>query len=860
MNKKVTLSLLSATVFASMAASAFAAPTQGVYMGGSVDKFYKLDDLFNLTAEAKKQFVTNLNTANPDGDFNNLVFVDFDGKGAKFSEILAKGTLSKAKRDLTKTDFEGSYVTVNLDGSNGVSYDPRNDAVDVPTGDLKVESVSAIDANSFKVTFNKEVQAVLPANFVVTDKATGTRNYVQNAVLADDKKSATVTVYDALADGKAYVVETSGIKGADGVEMTSDSDEFTYTTPVPASISFKSTKLPVNAAVDLDNYIVVKDANGNELKSGYTVNYTSNATIGAGNTVDTRGISSLIVNATITKADNTTITTGNVVLGVEAAVATAINTFGLVDGAGKAVTTLFLNGTGLLADGTAATGTAGAGTLKLDSSFKDQYSEDIEVNDEVYESLTPTVLAVNNSTGAITPIQAGKALVRVTKGTLTKTIEIEVKANPTATTLEAVDTLTVVGSGTAPTGSFKLIIKDQYGNKVTTNDTVTITNSDATVATLSAPGTATAGELTVTVQGLKAGTTKVTLTVGTLKKEVTVTATAAGTVSGFAVEAADATIDLNTDANDADATIKVYEVDAAGNKIKDLTASKEAIAAANLQFILPESGSKVKAKGGEAAANVFVKADDATAGTTEVTVKSGTLTIGTVTINVVNTTDTVASRELVSPLVKVNTSELQAGFNLDAVAKNIKMTTKAGKVLGNEGADLVAKKAAIASVVTSNSKAVTVEDGTTVAAATVTGAAQTATLTVVFKDSTLAPVAFNVEVADVTAPTADETTPITVEDVDGSGTLNVGDKITIKFSEAVDASKITVANFVVDNDHILGNAAIANPGSDKQTFVITLGSTSTAAYGDTLTITKANVVDLAGNSAADDVTFTIPTV
>lgn len=144
MNKKVTLSLLSATVFASMAASAFAAPTQGVYMGGSVDKFYKLDDLFNLSAAAKKQFVVDMNAANPDLDFKNLVFVDFDGKGAKFSEILAAGTLPKAKRDLTKADFEGSYVTVNLDGSNGVSYDPRNDAVDVPTGDLKVESVSAI--------------------------------------------------------------------------------------------------------------------------------------------------------------------------------------------------------------------------------------------------------------------------------------------------------------------------------------------------------------------------------------------------------------------------------------------------------------------------------------------------------------------------------------------------------------------------------------------------------------------------------------------------------------------------------------------------------------------------------------------
>ncbi|WP_025843644.1 toxin Cry1Ac domain D-VI-related protein [Brevibacillus agri] len=195
MNKKVTLSLLSATVFASMAASAFAAPTQGVYMGGSVDKFYKLDDLFNLSAAAKKQFVVDMNAANPDLDFKNLVFVDFDGKGAKFSEILAAGTLPKAKRDLTKADFEGSYVTVNLDGSNGASYDPRNDAVDVPTGDLKVESVSAINAKTLVVDFNKELTE--------EEKA---------AVTYEVKKGGAVQLFklDSYDADKAKLVRTSG--------------------------------------------------------------------------------------------------------------------------------------------------------------------------------------------------------------------------------------------------------------------------------------------------------------------------------------------------------------------------------------------------------------------------------------------------------------------------------------------------------------------------------------------------------------------------------------------------------------------------------------------------------------------------
>lgn len=237
MNKKVTLSLLSATVFASMAASAFAAPTQGVYMGGSVDKFYKLDDLFNLSAAAKKQFVVDMNAANPDLDFKNLVFVDFDGKGAKFSEILAAGTLPKAKRDLTKADFEGSYVTVNLDGSNGASYDPRNDAVDVPTGDLKVESVSAINATTLTINFGAAVDtttATNPANYKIDGTALDTAWSITSSALklSDDKKSVTITVpfANALTNNQTYRIQvTDSITDKAGNKLTPYDQLFKFT-------------------------------------------------------------------------------------------------------------------------------------------------------------------------------------------------------------------------------------------------------------------------------------------------------------------------------------------------------------------------------------------------------------------------------------------------------------------------------------------------------------------------------------------------------------------------------------------------------------------------------------------------------
>jgi len=43
--KQLTLSVLSTALVASMAASAFAAPKAGVYIGGNVDKYYSFSAL-----------------------------------------------------------------------------------------------------------------------------------------------------------------------------------------------------------------------------------------------------------------------------------------------------------------------------------------------------------------------------------------------------------------------------------------------------------------------------------------------------------------------------------------------------------------------------------------------------------------------------------------------------------------------------------------------------------------------------------------------------------------------------------------------------------------------------------------------
>ncbi|MGG3893726.1 Ig-like domain-containing protein [Geobacillus stearothermophilus] len=807
-------------------------------------------------------------------------------KAREAQDAVKAGNLDKAKAAL---DQVNQYVSKVTDTFKAELQKAAQDAKAAYEAALtpKVESVSAIDDKTFKVTFSKEVKGVLPSNFVVTQKDNGARFYVSNVTLAEDKKSATVTLYDAMVEGKVYTVETSNVEAVDG-QKVNDSDEFTYTKAVPASITLAS-KLPEADSVDLDDYVTVKDAAGNVIKSGYTVTFASNVDIKAGNVIDTSGKTSVTVNATITKADGTKITTGNVVIPVEAPKAASVETFKLVSGTSSTeVGTLFLDATKVLdKDGKAISG-AVANNLRLVATFKDQFGKDIPVNDAKYESLTPTVLTVSPG-GKVTPVSTGKALVRVTKGDLSKTIELEVKANPQLTTLEVADNLSVVGASTAPAGSLKVTLKDQYGNKF--DGTVTATSSDTSVATVTSSASTTNGEATLTVQGLKEGTAKITITAGTLKKEVTVTAVKAGTVAGYKIEATDDTIDLNSAANNTTATIKVYEVDANGNKIKDITN--------DVTYELP-ADSLVKATNTK---NVFTNADNNTkTGSTVVTVKAGTLTLGTVTINTVDTTDHVAKVEVVNPLLKLNTSELVNNFGINEIAKNIKMTTKSGKVLDNSvSADLAAKVAAIDEVISNDSSVVSVSNKTTVQAQTISGAKKTATLVVKFKDSNIAPIAFNVDVYDVTAPaaptivdaknqtdTAWEDAYLNAKELNDNHTLTInlptsgsqavaGDTLIIKDGPNVigtatltandikngcanvTITSSTLSNLAEDNHRftaVLTDAA-GNASTASNPFAVTVDKTApTAATKDAVSVNQAQPGTYAANDTTND-TITI---
>lgn len=122
--------------------------------------------------------------------------------------------------------------------------------------------------------------------------------------------------------------------------------------------------------------------------------------------------------------------------------------------------------------------------------------------------------------------------------------------------------------------------------------------------------------------------------------------------------------------------------------------------------------------------------------------------------------------------------------------------------------------------------------------------------------------ALQVQVGDTTAPAAATTGAVVAANGTGvAGTIDAGDKITVKFSEPVKAANITLANITVAGGHSFGAGATIAPataGTYADTYVITLGTAPTVDAGDTLTIAKANVVDNATNAATADVVFTVP--
>ncbi|WP_289142825.1 Ig-like domain-containing protein, partial [uncultured Brevibacillus sp.] len=207
--KQLALSVMSTALVASMAASAFAAaPKAGVYIGGNVDKYYSFDAM-GLNMD---KFLDDVINTVPD-----VLYVSKDGeaKGGNLAELLFVSNPKSHFVDVTDemfADIDGAtgFNAVNEDGTvEAVKRNPDGTIRDdVTPGELKVESVSAINRTTLEVKFTQPVTAVETTNITLS------KGKVDTVSLSEDKKSVTIAV-----QGWAYSdnvdVKVSGVKAGD---------------------------------------------------------------------------------------------------------------------------------------------------------------------------------------------------------------------------------------------------------------------------------------------------------------------------------------------------------------------------------------------------------------------------------------------------------------------------------------------------------------------------------------------------------------------------------------------------------------------------------------------------------------------
>lgn len=601
--------------------------TKYIYKSGKLFKEPKTatrDGVFNYfengkLAEGTKAFKDTLFT---DGtvDEKDQVFEDVLYVGGKKAEgtklfedtLYVDGKVPTA--ELTK--FEEKYYDNKGKLANG-EYTIDGEKVELKDGviaEAKIVSVTPVNSKELKVNFSADVTKF--SDVALTDKD-GNKVYFKEAKLAEDKKSATIALYDALKSGETYNLTA---KMNDKEVKTS----FQYAIGAPKEVKLSSQTIEANGKVAFQ----ILDENGvnvvDSLPEGTTVSLESdqpNAFKFANGEITstlTAGQSAFLKVSVKDKEGKVVAESDRVTVSVASAGALAgfgskwtLGTANFDAEDFKAQTTVAVDSSATLAFNTV-----------------DQYGKTANLNGAKVEftSLNPEVAVVDQITGKVTPVKEGTAVVRATltkdgKVLDTKTVEFKVTAKAVLTSLvtdkDAVK-VTVGGVGT------KVAVSglDQFGNKADVTG-LTATSADEKIAKVTTSGNE------VSVEPVAEGTTTVTVKVGELTKTISVTVTKFGTLVDYSLEGAKAeltTRDVTStkDVKENEMTLSVFGKDANGTLAPQ--ASKATFT------VTDKDGKKVKDGSGE---SFKVEAEHYTAGETyTVTVKVGTLTVATKTFKV----------------------------------------------------------------------------------------------------------------------------------------------------------------------------------------------------------------------------------
>ena len=789
-----------------------------------------------------------------DVKFTNLLLgldtykYELDGKVYKASEI---NSIFTANPGLQPADLAQKVQEQGLVGE------------DIPTQEVAIQSVSAVNPTTVKLTFNKAVEALTKADVTVTDAKTSDKKYIKEVKLATDKLSAEVVLYEALTDKTTYKVVAAGAES-----------QFDYTVGTVASITADAAQTVKASEATAIKYKVL-DANGLDITSATEVKYeSSEASITSDGKITLAAGQTAFVYVVATKADGTTVKSNRITVTAQATALAQITNYTVGTTEPNFSATDYKQNLNVQ---------MGVTAQKLYIEGKDQFGQKADTTGVTYESLDTDVAIVDKTTGGITPVKEGTLPVRITVGDFKQIVELQVVAKGKAAVVEFdKQSVSISNKVTTPT-TVKVTVKDQYGTVVTDSAvkaTATVTSgTDLVTVDLSTLSNG-VGTLSITPVAGKTGTAVIEVKVSdTVKASVTVNVTEAGVVDGYTVKGAVETLDKKTGAQNAEMTLSVFPVDANGVKTGD--------AVSNATYTVYNEKNEVANSLANKNTTEKIQASSLEEGTYTVKVKVGSLEVGTpLTFKVVDTSE--------KPVIKVNDNKVTETFTtatkdniLTEIAKKLTVTY-AGKTLTlkeNNGTPTVEGEYKI-------SKVTYISDNSTVVASATDAVGQisalatangTANLTVqsveiTYHDGSKTVVLPKVQLNERFTVTADCVGPTLVSATVNQGGFDaIDDTLTLTFSEDVKlleggtlaATNTTLANLNafldLDYDGGTGDEDLTASGGGTPTFDI-------AVTGKTMTITlkdsalsepitsetainisngaKNNLTDLVGNSSA----------
>ncbi|MBK5426159.1 S-layer homology domain-containing protein [Bacillus sp. TH30] len=427
----------------------------------------------------------------------------------------------------------------------------------------KVESAKAVTSQKVEVKFDKAVEKLTKEDVKVTNKANNDKALVKNVTLSEDKKSATVELYDNLAAKQTYTVDVNKVGKT---EVTVGSLE-------AKTIEMADQTVVANTATKLQ--YKVTDENGTEVVSPTGIEFETPAaegTIKNGEITLAKGTSTT-VKAVYKKEGKVVAESKTVKVSAEGAAVASISNWTVAEQGKADFTSKDFKQNNKVYEGDKA---------YVQVELKDQFNA-VTTGAVEYESLNTEVAVVDKATGKVTVLAAGKAPVKVTvkdangKELASKTVEIEAFAQKSLKEIKLEQTNLTLSTKDVTDLKIKAPVLDQYGKdftadkvevKVLDKDGKELTDQKVTAKHENK-------ELVVNANGQEAGKYVLELTATSGKKEVKAKVAlelkAPGTFSKFEVRGLESELDkyVTKDNKKNAMTVSVLPVDANGLVLKE---------------------------------------------------------------------------------------------------------------------------------------------------------------------------------------------------------------------------------------------------------------------------------------------------